>query len=153
VKAALTLLLLCCNGCLAARIVYYNTPTLSAASSFDSRPVHASHSPVPLLRSAGEIKFRLTNAERARYDTFDAFLAAQQTRAFLVIHDDRVVYERYFHGVSQTTQLPGFSMSKTFAAALVGRAVSQGLLASLDQPVVRDIPEKYFDKSSMKSLD
>ena len=139
--AALTLLLLCCNGCLAARIVYYNTPKLSAASSFDSRPVPASHSPAPLLHSASETKFALTNAEHARYDTFDAFLEAQQTRAFLVIHDDRVVYERYFHGVSQATQLPGFSVSKTFAAALVGRAVSQGLLPSLEQAVVRDIPE------------
>jgi len=141
VKAALTLVLLCCNGCLAARIVYYNTPTLSAASSFDSRPVPASLSPAPLLRSVSETKFALTLAERARYDSFDAFLEAQQTRAFVVIHDDRVVYERYFHGASKATQLPGFSISKTFAAALVGRALSQGLLASLDQPIVKDIPE------------
>jgi CubicO group peptidase (beta-lactamase class C family) len=138
---ALTLLLLCCNGCLAARIVYYNTPTLSAASQFDSRPVRASQTPVPLQRSVREARFVLTKAERARYDSFDAFLEAQQTRAFLVIHDDQVVYERYFRGVSEATPLPGFSVSKTFAAALVGRAVSQGLLPSLEQPVVRDIPE------------
>ncbi|HEX7453579.1 MAG TPA: serine hydrolase [Polyangiaceae bacterium] len=138
---AALLLLCCCNGCLAARIVYYNTPTLSAAGSFDSRPVRASHSPLPLQRSPGEAKFALTAAERARYASFDAFLEAQQTRAFVVIHDDRVVYERYFRGVSRATQLPGFSMSKTFAAALIGRALSQGLLSSLDQPVVTDIPE------------
>jgi CubicO group peptidase (beta-lactamase class C family) len=139
--SALTLLLLCCNGCLAARIVYFNTPTLSAASSFDSRAVRASRSPAPLPSSEAEAQFALTSAERARYDSFDAFLEAQQTRAFVAIHDDRVVYERYFHGVSAASQLPGFSMSKTFAAALVGRALSQGLLSSLDQPLVKDIPE------------
>jgi CubicO group peptidase (beta-lactamase class C family) len=135
------LLLLCCNGCLAARIVYFNTPTLSVASHFDSRQVHASSTPAPLPHASGSANFRLTASAEARYGSFDAWLEAEQTRAFVVIHDDQIVYERYFDGVSASTQLPGFSMSKTFAAALVGRALSQGLIDSLDRLVVRDIPE------------
>jgi CubicO group peptidase (beta-lactamase class C family) len=58
-----------------------------------------------------------------------------------VIHDDAIVYERYFHGVSSDTELPGFSMSKTYAAALIGRALDDGLVGSLDQPLVSYLPE------------
>jgi CubicO group peptidase (beta-lactamase class C family) len=123
------------------RIVYFNSPTLAAPSYFDNRPVKPSREPLPLAKCEHQASFPLTDAESARYRSFDELLEAQGTRAFLVIRDDTIVYERYFHGVSATTELPSFSMSKTFAAALVGRAVTEGLLPSLDQSVVTYIPE------------
>src|SRR4029079_17486565 len=39
---------LSCGGCLYARMLYYNTPTLSAADYFDSRVIAASPAPLPL---------------------------------------------------------------------------------------------------------
>jgi CubicO group peptidase (beta-lactamase class C family) len=137
----LALLALPCNGCLYGRMIYFNSPSLAAQSYFDNRIVHASPTPLPLPKSSCEVTFRLTAAEHARYRSLDDLLETQQTRAFLVIHDDAIVYERYFHGVSSETVLPAFSISKTFAAVLIGRAVSRGLLPSLDQPVVAYIPE------------
>ncbi len=134
-------LALACSSCLFGRIVYYNKPTLAIVRDFDNRRVRASSAPVPLARSGKEAQFPLTGAEQAEYGSLEALLAAHETRAFLVIVDDHVVYERYFDGVSARTLLPGFSMSKTFAAALIGRAVSQGLIESLDQPVTEYIPE------------
>jgi len=122
-------------------MVYYNTPTLAAANHFDNREVRASRAPVPLAAAAREMAFTLNAQEQTRYGSLAALLEAQDTRAFVVIHDDQVVYERYFHGISARSALPGFSMSKTFAAALVGRAVSDHLLPSLDQSVADAIPE------------
>ena len=49
------------------------------------------------------------------------------------MHDDEVIYERYFGEVSATTRLPGFSMTKTFAALLVGCAIEDGILPSVDE--------------------
>jgi CubicO group peptidase (beta-lactamase class C family) len=139
--AALFLLALSCNGCFLGRLVYFNTPTLSAPSYFDSRSVRASPVPAPLAYSPREAVFSLTCAERAEYGSFDELLEAAETRAFVAVHEDTIVYERYFKGVSFTTQLPGFSMSKTYAAALIGRALSDGLLSSLEVPVTAYIPE------------
>ncbi len=140
---ALSLLGLASNGCLAARIVYYNTPTLAVAEHFDSRLVRASRRPVPFARAAREAVFSQPGGTKRNGPpaSFDEFLEHAQTRVLLVLHDDRVVYERYFGGVTATTQLPGFSITKSFAAALVGRAVSQGVLPALDQPLVQAIPE------------
>jgi CubicO group peptidase (beta-lactamase class C family) len=137
---ALSLLGLVCGGCVYSRIVYYNLPTLDAPRYFDNRVVSASPAPLPLPRSSREATFRLTDSECKHHRSFDAFLEAAETRAFLVIVDDAIVYERYFHGVSPATQLPAFSLTKSVSAVLVGRAVSQGLV-SLDRSIVDYVPE------------
>jgi CubicO group peptidase (beta-lactamase class C family) len=135
------LLGLSCSSCIYARILYYNTPTLDAPSIFDSRPVPASSAPSPLPRGAQATRFHLTTGERAKYASFDHLLAVNGTRAFVAIHDDAIVYERYFGDVTATTRLPSFSMSKTFAAVLVGCAVDDGLIGAVEQSVADYVPE------------
>jgi len=129
------------SGCIYARILYYNVPTLSAVDDFDRRDVHASPRPTPLPRSERDAAFALTPAERRRYRSFDEMLEANGTRAFVVVRDDRVVYERYFDGVTASTLLADFSISKTYAALLVGCAIDDGLLGSASDRLVRYVPE------------
>lgn len=129
------------SGCLYARILYHWTPELDAPGMFANRTVHRSPQPRPLPRHAPEARFKLTESEQARYGSFDGMLEAAETRAFLVVHDDELVYERYFDGIGVDTELPGFSMTKTYAAVLVGRALYDGVLGSLDDSIVTYVPE------------
>ena len=71
----------------------------------------------------------------------DDFLAAHATRAFLVVHRDRIVYERYFNGGSPTRLETSFSMAKSFTSTLVGIAIDEGDIASVEDPVTRYVPE------------
>src|SRR5689334_14455821 len=59
------------SGCIYARIVYRNTPTLAAVDYFDHRVVRASPSRRPLERAAQEMDLALTPAEREGYGSFD----------------------------------------------------------------------------------
>ncbi len=129
------------SGCVYARIFYYNYPTLSAPHNFDNRDVAASPRPTPLAQGEPGAVFALPPADRQKYRSFDDFLERNDTRAFIAIRDDRIVYERYFGGVNASTLLPDFSISKTVAAVLVGCAVSDGLLESVDRPLVSYVPE------------
>ena len=138
---ALALLGLLCNSCVYARIFYFNFPALSATSYFDNRPVKASSAPVRIPVAKAEAAFELTDGERAKYRTFDVLLEANDTHAFLAIKDDALVYERYFHGTVATTQLPSFSISKSFAALLIGCAVDDGLIRSIDESLVTYLPQ------------
>ena len=137
----LAVLACCSQGCFFGRIIYYNTPDLSAPHYFDSRAVHASTTPVPFAKSVADAPFALTPHERSRYLSFEEMLEGEQTRAFIAIHDDVIVYERYFHDITPRTQIPGFSMSKTYAAALIGRALREHVFPSLETPITAYVPE------------
>ena len=139
------------TSCIFSRMFYYNIPTLAAPRYFPSRTVAASPTPVPLRSATVEARPALTNDEKRRYASFDEFLETNETRAFLAIRDDEVVYERYFKGVTAKTLLPAFSISKTFAALLVGCAIDDGLFASTDTKVTKLIPE-LGDKSGYQTI-
>jgi CubicO group peptidase (beta-lactamase class C family) len=58
----------------------------------------------------------------------------RRTRAVVVVHDGRLVAERYAPGFGRESALAGWSMSKTAVNALVGVLVRDGALA-LDAPI------------------
>jgi len=62
----------------------------------------------------------------------------RRTRAIVIVHNGRIVAERYAPGFSAGTPLLGWSMTKTMMNALVGILVKEGRLA-VDRPL--PIPE------------
>jgi CubicO group peptidase (beta-lactamase class C family) len=134
------LLSLNCASCVFVRIFYFNIPDLTAASYFDHRVVPASTHPVPFARRRPEAAFPMRAARGHTYATFDELLEDNDTRAFLVLHHGVIVYERYFGAITAETRLPAFSMSKTFAATLMGAAEQDGLIESAQQHLVDFLP-------------
>jgi CubicO group peptidase (beta-lactamase class C family) len=63
------------------------------------------------------------------------------TQAFLVLRDGQVLYEHYGNGGSREAWVTSFSVAKSFLATLVGIAVGEGAIRSLDDPVTRYVPE------------
>lgn len=72
---------------------------------------------------------------------FEAFLAKTGTQAFIVIHNDTILYEKYFNGASQSSIVTSFSMAKSFTSALVGIAIAEGHIHSVDDPITDYLPE------------
>jgi CubicO group peptidase (beta-lactamase class C family) len=73
--------------------------------------------------------------------TFDRFLQETDTLAFLIVDEDRLVYERYFGGADRQTRQTSFSVAKSFLSTLVGIAVDEGLIGSVSDPVTDYVPE------------
>ena len=71
---------------------------------------------------------------------FEAYLEKTGTRAFLVVHHDRLVYERYLDGTRRDDRQTSFSAAKSFLSTLVGIAVDEGYV-ELDAPVTTYLPE------------
>lgn len=69
-----------------------------------------------------------------------AFLAETDTTGLLVLKDDAVVYEAYFRGGSASTQTISWSVAKSLVSALVGIAVGEGRIGSIEQPVTDYVP-------------
>lgn len=72
---------------------------------------------------------------------FNAFLEDANTQAFIVIRDDAVLYEQYFNGTQRDTLATSFSVAKSFTSALVGIAIGEGDIASVDDPITDYLPE------------
>jgi CubicO group peptidase (beta-lactamase class C family) len=71
----------------------------------------------------------------------DEFLRETDTLAFVAVHDDRLVYERYLNGSSRQTLQTSFSAAKSFVSTLVGIAIDEGLIRSVDDRVTDYLPE------------
>lgn len=73
-----------------------------------------------------------------------------KTIAYLTIKDDSIRHEEYWDGYSDTSHTSSFSMAKTFISILVGIAIEEGKIKSLDQPVSDFLPEyKEGNKSKI----
>jgi len=64
-----------------------------------------------------------------------------ETVAFIIIIDDSITYERYWHGYSADTMSNSFSMSKSFVGALIGVAIKDGDIKNVDQKVCDFLPD------------
>jgi CubicO group peptidase (beta-lactamase class C family) len=73
--------------------------------------------------------------------SFDELLASTETTAFLIIKDDRLIYENYFNGYERDSINTSFSVAKSFVSALVGISIDEGLIDSVDDPITKYIPE------------
>jgi CubicO group peptidase (beta-lactamase class C family) len=71
----------------------------------------------------------------------DELLRDTETFAFLVVHEDRLVYERYFDGATRESLQTSFSAAKSFVSTLVGIAIDEGLIGSIEDPVTKYLPE------------
>jgi CubicO group peptidase (beta-lactamase class C family) len=72
---------------------------------------------------------------------FGDFLREADTLAFVVVDEDRLVYERYFEGSGRQTLQTSFSVAKSFVSTLVSIAVDEGLIGSISDPVTEYLPE------------
>ena len=113
------------------RVIYLtgnNTAYLSDYKHFDNRIIE----PSPVAQPW---------AKHNKYNTIEETeeLAAinkdRETKAFLVIKNDSIVFEKYFDGYSESSKSNSFSMAKSITVTLLGKAIMDGKIKSLDQPV------------------
>ena len=78
------------------------------------------------------------------------YLEDLETSAFIVIHKDSVLYEEYWDQHNTETVSNSFSMAKSVVAMLIGIAIEEGKIKSLDDPVGDYLPEfKDGDKKEI----
>lgn len=105
----------------------------------------------------GESRDSLTySADFLGEDTsLEDFIELSDTSALLVIKDGEIIYEQYRHGDSRDSLHTSFSVAKSFTSALLGIALAEGKLDSLDDPLRKYLPEldsPTFDGVTVKHV-
>ncbi len=69
----------------------------------------------------------------------DQFIASQKVAGLIVLQDGKIRLERYGLGYSAAGRWTSFSVAKSVTSTLVGAAVKDGYIKSLDEPVTKYI--------------
>lgn len=69
------------------------------------------------------------------------FLGRTYTNALLIIKGDAIVYENYLNMSNERSRFMAFSMTKSIVSTLIGIALQEGRIASIDDPIVTYLPE------------
>ena len=78
-------------------------------------------------------------------DTLRKELADYRSIGFAIFQDGKLLYEEYWDGYSDQSLTNSFSMAKTVTTMLVGKAIEQGYIQSLDQLITDFLPEFQDD--------
>jgi len=71
----------------------------------------------------------------------DDYLATHRTTGLLILKGDTILAERYQYERNATHRMTSMSMAKTVVAMLVGVAIEEGAIRSIDDPAQRYVPE------------
>jgi CubicO group peptidase (beta-lactamase class C family) len=138
------------------RIIRYNTSGIDDYKIFPNRSLQASQTPFHFIESSDRSRIPPTIAFGENKDIqLDELLRSNDTVAFLIIKGDTMLFERYYDGYTQSTPSLSFSMAKSFLSILIGCAVDDGYIQSVDQPVVDLVPElarNGYERVSIKHL-
>ncbi|GAB4552215.1 MAG: hypothetical protein Tsb007_05600 [Rhizobacter sp.] len=85
----------------------------------------------------------------------DTYMAGQRSAALLVVHDGKLRLERYGLGFDPQGRWTSFSVAKSFTSTLVGAALRDGHIRSMDDKVSDYIPQmkgSAYDDVSIRQL-
>jgi CubicO group peptidase (beta-lactamase class C family) len=88
-------------------------------------------------------KIELTDSLLAKIDS-------NNTHAFLVIQDGKILYEKYFDGYTKNSVSGSFSAAKSIISMLVGIGLIEGKIKSLDEPVGTYVP--HFKEGDLAKI-
>lgn len=85
----------------------------------------------------------------------DAYMKHQRTAALVIIHKGKIRLEKYGLGFSGDGKWTSFSVAKSFSSTLVGAAIKDGFIKSVEDKVSDYIPDlkgSAYDDVSIKQL-
>lgn len=150
-----TVTLLVLASCKVGRYVVYNFADINDYKKFPSRNLAASETPFSFTATSKNQGLSFLTNEKGEKVSFESHLENNKTVAFLVIRNDSILYENYFKGYDKASIVPSFSMAKSFTSILIGCAIEDGLIDSVDDPVTKYIPSMQkngFDEVKISHL-
>ena len=134
-------------------ILFWTVPQRDAAFRvLDRVPLLAKANVVPASGTPSPLP---TGAPLKLTSDIDAYMAGQRSAALLVVQDGKLRLERYGLGFDGTGRWTSFSVAKSFTSTLVGAALKDGFIKSLDDKVSLYIPDlkgSAYDDVSVRQL-
>jgi CubicO group peptidase (beta-lactamase class C family) len=103
------------------------------------------------LRDLGEVELQIADGTL----TVNEYFEKQSVAGLLVIKDGNIVFERYGLGNTEESLWVSFSVSKSVESMLVGAAIQDGYIKSVDEKVTDYLPRlknSAYDQSTIRNI-
>jgi CubicO group peptidase (beta-lactamase class C family) len=138
------------------RFIRHGSTTIDDFKHYPARHLTASESPFRFAeRAEGRSVPEVVEIVGTGHRRLDDVLIASETIAFLIVKDDTILFERYDGGHTAASLSQYFSVTKSVTSALIGAAIDDGIIRSIDQHAVEFVPEfvgRGFDRLTIKHL-
>jgi CubicO group peptidase (beta-lactamase class C family) len=134
-------------------VLFWTIPQRDAAfRALDRLPILAKANVI----EAGDAVFPLPKGNPITIATdIDAYMKAQRTAGLVIIQDGKLRLERYGLGFDGLGRWTSFSVAKSLTSTMVGAAIKDGAIKSLDDKVTQYIPDlkgSAYDDVSVRQL-
>ena len=138
------------SSCVPTRSIVYNIPKIKTNHIFPQAIVQPDSIPFyfkeQIDTGLGK-RYKIANLYNLFNQTeFETALKNEKTRAFIIIHHDTIIYEKYFKGFDKEDYLTSFSMAKSLVSTLIGIALKEGKIKSIHDPFCEYFPEIDCEK-------
>ena len=119
---------------------------------FRGRVIHKASTPSRLVRAAEP---HITWKFRGEDLTLDDYLSRNPTTGLLIARGDMILVERYQYGRTDRHRFTSFSMAKTVTAMLIGIAIAEGAIRSVDDLAAAYVPAlagTEYGRTSLRHL-
>jgi len=107
---------------------------------FPTRTVKRGEHAYPLPRGETPLQDFQFESRGKTWDLYD-FLSLNRVSGIIVVKDDGVIFEKYFLGNDEKTRWMSMSVVKSMTATMVGMAIADGFIGSLDDAVTKYLTE------------
>ncbi|MGD1861824.1 MAG: serine hydrolase domain-containing protein [Leptolyngbyaceae cyanobacterium] len=146
------------TGVLVAALILPDWRFISRAATYPEQPIMAVNWYRPRVEVTGQPAPELpvaapTNAKfAAALATVADYAAERHSTGLIVMHKGTIALEEYWQGYDRRSQFNAMSMSKTIVGLLMGQAIAEGTIASLEEPAANYLPEWQRDERARITL-
>ncbi len=155
---ALSFIVLSLSSCHVGRFVTRNYANITDHKIFPSTPIKSIATGSEYKLEESEIVKNLTFKTKKSEEKLDDYLREHTTTTgFLVLKEGKIIFENYYRGYQKEDISNIFSVSKSITGLLIGIAVDEGLIKSIEDPVtnyiedLRDV-DPMFKRLKIKHL-
>ena len=137
------------------RVLIHWDSSVSDYKIFPERVVQKSEQPYSYTKNINSAYEKITVKYSNKQKSLSEFVKSTDTTSFIIVKNDEIVYEQYANGYNGNSVNTSFSMAKSVVSLLIGKAIENGFIASVNEPIanyIKEFENKAIGKTTIEDL-